>query len=164
MRSRAWGVVGAALWLAACAGAVTRTRVPRVEPSSYQAPLPTLSGVVGGVPWQARSALAHEGITEAPERYVVIYPFEWTCDDAQPGSHRSAEHFVSVFVPWIEDVHVQPVDGTFDEDRLSRAGELTLLSRPRTRGGVARVRLEMLGDDPSADHVRGEIDVVDCAP
>jgi hypothetical protein len=162
--SRALGLaLGVAV--ASCAAPFVRTRSSRIEPSSLQPPLPSLRGTVGGVAWQARSALAHPGLTDAPERYVLIYPFEWTCDDAAASrSGRGDEHFVSVFVPWRDGVRISPPDGTFDEERLSRSGELTLLYAAPRHGAVGRLRLEMAGDDPAHDRVAGEIDVVDCAP
>jgi hypothetical protein len=164
MVRRAQWMLGLVL-LAGCGGAIARTQSPRIEPSESSRPLPSLRGVVAGLPWQARSAVAYPGVTEAPERYVLIYAFETTCESAREAADLSSqEHFVGVTVPWRTGVHLSAPDGSFDEERLSRSGELTLLRASRVHGGTARLRLEMAGDDPVRDQVAGEIDVIDCAP
>jgi hypothetical protein len=124
-----------------------------------------LQGTVAGEPWMARSAVAFSMPVEAPERYVMVFPFEWTCADVlELRDDGSSAHFVSFFAPWVEGALVSPVDGSFDEQRPARSGELRMLRVPRANHQAVRVRLSMAGPDPEFDRIEGEIEIEDCGP
>jgi hypothetical protein len=126
----------------------------------------TLSGTVGGSPWEARTAVAGNSVTGEADRVIALFPFVISCADLAdgnwPAEASSGTRDVSVTVTWADGFTTSAPEGTFERSRSASAdgGSVTVL-RAGERG---RLRLEMRGDDAEFDSISGEIDVIDCGP
>jgi hypothetical protein len=127
-----------------------------------------VEGIVGGDPWKGWSALAHATLESPAERLVVVYPAEWTCQDAWEWSEPSSAprppsatpHGVHVHVLWVDGFRSTSPEGEFDEQRSIQGGEVALsLDEGADR---AALTVSLRGADRRVDSVAGTIEVVDC--